>query len=127
MEARKSPIGRARGYGSSQQGTASWWTQRMTAIALVPLGIWFIASMVALVSASQPEVAAWLASRRTAVMMGLLVLAVFYHLALGMHEIVEDYVHHETVKLLSLVLINFTCIALTFMCIFSVLRLAIGG
>jgi succinate dehydrogenase / fumarate reductase membrane anchor subunit len=127
MSARKSPIGRARGFGAAKEGTAQWWTQRMTAIALVPLGVWFSVSIIALIGASQPEVADWLGSRRTAVMMSLLLVATFYHLKLGMQTIIEDYVHNEVVKLLSLVLINFTCIALAFICVFSVLKLAIGG
>jgi succinate dehydrogenase / fumarate reductase membrane anchor subunit len=127
MTARKSPIGRARGFGAAKEGTAQWWTQRMTSIALVPLGFWFVVSIIALTGATQPEVAEWLASRRTAVMMSLLIVAVFYHFKLGMQVIIEDYVHHETVKILSLVLVSFTCIALAFIGVLSVLRLAIGG
>ncbi len=127
MTARKSPIGRARGHGSAKEGAAQWWLQRLTAIALVPLGIWFVASMVGLTGASQADVAAWLGSRRSAVMMALLIVATFYHFKLGMQVIIEDYVDHQVVKLAALVLINFASIALAFIGIFSVLKLAIGG
>lgn len=127
MTMRKSPIGRARGYGAAKQGTAHWWHQRLTAIALVPLSLWFVASMVALTGAEQQDVAAWLASRRSAVMMSLIFLAVFYHFKLGMQVIIEDYVQHEVVKLASLVLVTYTCIALAFISVISVLKLAIGG
>ncbi len=127
MDTRRSPIGRARGYGSSKEGTSEWWAERLTAMALVPLAVWFAASMIALSGASQPEVAEWLASRRTAVVMSLLVVTCFYHLKLALTVVAEDYVHHEMIKLVSLMLINFTCIALTFVCIFSILKLAIAG
>jgi len=127
MVARRSPIGRARGHGSAKAGAATWWHQRLTAVALVPLGLWFAASMVALTGASQPEVVEWLASRRTAVMMTLLIVATFYHFKLGMQVVIEDYVENQVLRLASLVLVNFTCIALCFIGIISVLKLAMGG
>ncbi len=127
MTARRSPIGRARGHGSARAGAMAWWHQRLTAVALVPLGFWFAASMVALTGASQPEVVEWLGSRRTAVMMALLIVATFYHFKLGMQVVIEDYVDHQVLKLASLVLVNFACIALAFICIISVLKLAIAG
>ncbi len=127
MTLRKSPIGRARGHGSAQEGTTQWWQQRLTAIALVPLSIWFVTSMVALTGAEQAQVAAWLASRRTAVMMTLLIVAGFYHLKLGLQVVIEDYVENQVMKLSVQVVVTFTCIALAFICIISVLKLAMGG
>ena len=127
MTLRKSPIGRARGSGSARQGTTQWWQQQLTSIALVPLGIWFVTSMVALTGAEQAEIAGWLASRRTAVMMSLLIVAGFYHLKLGLHVVIEDYVETQVMKLSAMVVVTFTCIALAAICIFSVLQLAIGG
>jgi succinate dehydrogenase / fumarate reductase membrane anchor subunit len=127
MTARRSPIGRARGHGSAKEGAATWWHQRLSAVALVPLGFWFAASMVAHTGDSQPEVVEWLASRRTAVMMALLIVATFYHFKLGMQVVIEDYVENQVLRLASLVLVNFSCIALTFIGIISVLKLALGG
>ena len=124
---RKSPLGRARGHGSAREGTSQWWLQRLTAIALVPLGIWFIVSMVVLTGGSQADVAEWLGSRRTAVMMSLLIVAGLYHLKLGMDVVIEDYVDNQVLKLAAVVLVTFTCIALGFICIISVLKLAIAG
>ncbi len=127
MAARRSPIGRARGHGSAKEGAATWWHQRLTAVALVPLGLWFAASMVSLTGADQPEVVEWLSSRRTAVMMALLIVATFYHFKLGMQVVIEDYVENQVLRLASLVLVNFSCIALSFIGIISVLKLAIAG
>ncbi len=127
MTARRSPIGRARGHGSAKEGATAWWHQRLTAVALVPLGFWFAASMVALTGASQPEVVEWLASRRTAVMMTLLIVATFYHFKLGMQVVIEDYVENQVLRLASMVLVNFSCIALGFIGIISVLKLALRG
>ena len=127
MTARRSPIGRARGHGSAKEGATAWWHQRLTAVALVPLGFWFAASMVALTGASQPEVVEWLSSRRTAVMMTLLLVATFYHFNLGMQVVIEDYVENQVLRLAALVLVNFSCIALAFIGIISVLKLALGG
>ena len=87
--------GLAGGVGATKGGEASSWVPRRTAIERGAVGVWFSVAMIARRGASQPEVAEWLGSRRTAVMMSLLLVAVFYHLKLGMQTVIEDYVHHD--------------------------------
>jgi succinate dehydrogenase / fumarate reductase membrane anchor subunit len=96
----RTPLGRARGLGSARDGTAHWWAQRVTAIALVPLTLWFVASMVALLGAPPGEVVAWVAHPVRAAMLLALLVAVFRHAQLGLQVVIEDYVHAEGAKLL---------------------------
>jgi len=123
----RTPLGRVRGLGSAKNGTAHWWMQRLTAIALVPLGIWLMASVVALVGADRTAVVAWLGRPVPAILMILLLTAGYYHLKLGLQVVIEDYIHSESLKLILQVLINFACVGLGFACVFAVLKIAFGG
>ncbi len=123
----RTPLGKVRGLGAAKNGTAHWWMQRLTAIALVPLGIWLLASLVALVGADHATVVAWLNRPVPAILMILLVTAGFYHLKLGLQVVIEDYIGAESSKLVLLVLVNFACIALGFACVFAVLKIAFGS
>jgi succinate dehydrogenase / fumarate reductase membrane anchor subunit len=123
----RSPLGRARGLGSAKEGTAHWWAQRVTAIALVPLTLWFVANVIALAGAPRIDVLAWLASPVVAVLMLLLVAAVFRHAQLGLQVVVEDYVHAEGVKVAALMFVNGASLLLFALAAFSILKLAFGG
>jgi succinate dehydrogenase / fumarate reductase, membrane anchor subunit len=123
----RSPLGRAFGLGSAKEGVAHWWAQRVTAVALIPLSIWFVASLVALAGAGRATVLAWLHTPLAAIVMVLLVIAVFYHWALGVQVIIEDYVHSEWAKISALLLNQFVAIALAIAGIFAVLRIAFGS
>jgi succinate dehydrogenase / fumarate reductase membrane anchor subunit len=123
----RTPLGKVRGLGAAKNGTAHWWMQRLTAIALVPLGIWLLASLVALVGADHATVVGWLNRPVPAILMILLVTAGFYHLKLGLQVVIEDYIGAESSKLVLLVLVNFACIALGFACVFAVLKIAFGS
>ena len=123
----RTPLGRVRGLGSAKNGTAHWWMQRLTAIALVPLGIWLMASVVALVGADRTAVVAWLARPVPAILMILMLTAGYYHLKLGLQVVIEDYVKTESLKLILQVLVTFACVGLGFACVFAVLKIAFGG
>jgi len=123
----KTPLGKVRGLGSARNGTGHWWMQRLTALALVPLGLWLMASLVALVGSNHAAVLAWLDRPVPAVLMILLLCAGFYHAKLGLQVVVEDYVHSESLKLILQVLINFACVGLGIACVFAVLKIAFGG
>jgi succinate dehydrogenase / fumarate reductase membrane anchor subunit len=123
----RSPLGRALGLGSAKEGVDHWWLQRLTAVALVPLGLWFAASLVALAGADRATVAAWLHAPLAAILTLLMIVAVFYHAALGVQVVIEDYVHSEWLKIPALVLNRLVCIALAIAGIFAVLRIAFGG
>ena len=123
----RSPLGRALGLGSAKEGVEHWWVQRVTAVALVPLTLWFVAALVAHLGVDRAAAAAWLRSPLTAVAMILLVVATFTHMALGLQVVIEDYVHHEATKIASLVLVRLACWALGAAALFAVLRVAFGS
>jgi succinate dehydrogenase / fumarate reductase membrane anchor subunit len=123
----RSPLGRAVGLGSAKQGVEHWWMQRLTAIALVPLALWFVASVIALAGADHVAVIEWLSGPLAAILMLLLIGATFYHAALGLQVVIEDYIHGEGAKFAALVLNKFICFALAVAGIFAVLKIAFGG
>jgi succinate dehydrogenase / fumarate reductase, membrane anchor subunit len=121
----RSPMGRVRGLGSAKQGTHHWWMQRVSAIALAFLGLWLLFSLIGLSGADHAAFVGWLRQPLAAVLLGLFVLAAFYHLKLGLQVIVEDYVHAEGSKLAALLAVNFAAIGLGALCLFSILRVAL--
>jgi succinate dehydrogenase / fumarate reductase, membrane anchor subunit len=126
-EGMRSPLGRAVGLGSAKEGVEHWWRQRLTALALVPLALWFVVSLLAHVGGGYEQTLAWLGRPVPAILMIVLIAVTFYHAALGMQVIVEDYVHREWVKLAALIALRFACILLGVAGIFAVLRIAVGG
>lgn len=92
--------------GSAKEGTHHWWAQRVTAIALIPLSVWFVASLVFMTGASYGEAAAWLGFPFNALLVLLLLVFTFYHAVLGLQVVVEDYVHGEGKKIALLLLIK---------------------
>lgn len=123
----RTPVKQARGLGSARSGVGHWWMQRVTAIALVPLGIWFAASLIALLSADYATVTAWLSSPLNAVLTSLLLGVMFYHSWLGIQVVIEDYVHAEGLKIASLLVIKFIHVLLAAYGVFVVLRIAFGS
>jgi succinate dehydrogenase / fumarate reductase membrane anchor subunit len=121
----RSQLGRARGLGSAKSGAAHWWAQRLTAVALVPLTLWFVWSALHLVGASHEAMLAWIGGPIPVVLLIALVLATFYHLALGMQMVIEDYVAGELARLITLLLIKGTIIILALTCLVSILKLGL--
>jgi succinate dehydrogenase / fumarate reductase membrane anchor subunit len=121
----RSPLGRARGLGSAHTGFHHWWIERVEAVALVPLTIWFIFSMLHLVGASHQAVIAWLSSPVPMVLMLLLVVATFHHFSLGVQSVLDDYVHQPMIKLWSVLVIKGACLVLALLCIVAVLKIGL--
>lgn len=121
----RSPLGRARGLGSARAGSHHWWMQRLTAIALVPLTLWFIFSVIHLAGATHQAVVEWLASPLTMGLMLALIVATFHHLQLGVQVVIEDYVHDERAKLTAVLVVKALCILLALVCIVSVLKIGL--
>jgi succinate dehydrogenase / fumarate reductase membrane anchor subunit len=121
------PLGRARGLGSAKRGLGPWWAQRVTAVALLPLSLWFVWSVVRLAGADQGQVIHWLSRPASAILMALLVIALFYHLSLGAQVIVEDYIHRELPKITALLLINGLIVLTAAAALFTILHVAVGG
>ena len=124
MSDMRTPISRVRGLGSAKEGTQHWWLQRLTAIALVPLVIWFVVSMICLANANYDTVTAWLATPLTAVLMLLFVIATFYHLQLGLQVVIEDYIHGEAAKMTCLIVLKLGSFALGLAAVFAILKVA---
>src|SRR3982074_3848513 len=91
----RSPLGRAIGLGAAKEGVEHWWRQRVTAVALVPLTLWFVIAVIGLVGADHAVFVAWARNPMTTVFIVLLLIATFYHTALGLQVVIEDYVHGE--------------------------------
>jgi succinate dehydrogenase / fumarate reductase membrane anchor subunit len=123
----RSPLGRAIGLGSAKEGVDHWWGQRITAIALVPLSLWFVSAVIGLVGADLDTVQNWVSLPLPAILLILLLIATFYHLALGLEVVVEDYVHTELAKLGLVVVLRLLCFGFAVAGIFAVVSLAVGG
>jgi succinate dehydrogenase / fumarate reductase membrane anchor subunit len=123
----RSALGRVRGLGSAKSGTGHWWSQRLSAIALVPLTLWFIGSVVVLAGASHAEIAAWISSPFVASLLLLLVATTFYHSYLGLQVVIEDYVHGEAIKVATLIVVQGASIFLALAGMVSVLMLLFGN
>jgi succinate dehydrogenase / fumarate reductase, membrane anchor subunit len=121
----RSPLGRARGLGSARAGSRHWWAQRLTALALVPLTLWFIFAIIHLAGASHQAVIEWLSSPLTLGLMLALIVATFHHLQLGLQVVIEDYVHDERAKLASVLLIKALSVMMALVCIVSVLKIGL--
>lgn len=123
----RSPLGRVRGLGSAKTGIHHWLSQRLTAIALVPLSIWFVYSVVALNGADHATFKEWLSGHGNLVMMLSFVVALFYHAYLGLQVVVEDYVHGEAAKTTWIIIIKFAAFLSGLSCILAALRVALIG
>ncbi|MDZ7841364.1 MAG: succinate dehydrogenase, hydrophobic membrane anchor protein [Gammaproteobacteria bacterium] len=103
----RSPLGRVLGSGSAKEGVDHWWWQRLTAVALVPLGIWFVVAVISLVGAGHAEARAWAAAPVNMVLLIAFTAALLHHAQLGLQVVIEDYVHNEAWKLAGLLAIKF--------------------
>jgi succinate dehydrogenase membrane anchor subunit len=120
----RSPLGRAIGLGSAKEGVGHWWAQRVSSIALVPLALWFVISVIGLAGADLDTVVTWLDNPVAAVLFVLLIAATFYHGALGLQVVIEDYVENEGAKFAALIVMKLAAFLLAALGIFAVLKLA---
>lgn len=123
----QSAIGRMRARGSARSGVGHWKAQRVTAIINLVLVLWFVVQAVGMAGAGHAEWAAWFKSQVNASLMVVLVLSTFYHVRLGVQVAIEDYVHHEGIKVASLLALTLACAVLAASCVVSILMLATGA
>ncbi|MCS5604383.1 MAG: succinate dehydrogenase, hydrophobic membrane anchor protein [Alphaproteobacteria bacterium] len=123
----RTPLAKARGLGSAKDGTHHFWLQRLTAVALIPLTVWFALSIASLATAGQVEVVAWMKSPLSATLMLSFIMAGFWHMKLGLQVVIEDYVHTESTKITCLILNNLIAIFLALAAFLSVLKMLLGG
>jgi succinate dehydrogenase / fumarate reductase membrane anchor subunit len=119
----QTPLGRVRGYGSAKSGTQHFWYQRMTAVALVPLTLWFVWAVVRYAGAPHAEVMLFLSHPVSGIAMAMFVVVGLVHMLLGAKVVIEDYIHRESTKIALLVLLHFAVFAVGATCVVSVLRI----
>ena len=120
------PLGKVRGLGSAREGGEHWLSERVTSVALLLLGGWFLASLLFLPALDQRTLAEWLRSASGAVPMALFVIVSFYHALDGMKVVVDDYVHGEANRWALNTLFLFLAVAGASLALFALGRLAFG-
>lgn len=123
----RTPLKQAKGWGSAKSGTHHFWVQRLTALALIPLTLWFCFGLASLPSMAYADFVAWMKTPYSAIMMILTIAATFYHYALGLQVIIEDYVSDHGVRTAAIIGAYFFSIIVAVTGIFSVLRIAFGA
>ena len=123
----QTPLAKVRHLGAAKEGANHWWWQRLTAILLVPLSLWFVGSLWSIVvgGADRDALVDWLSGPVAAVLMLLFLGATFYHLKLGLQVVIEDYVHGPC-KWVLLILNTLLCLLLALAALYSVILIA-GG
>lgn len=121
------PLARVRGLGSAKEGAHHWIAQRMTAVALVPLVLWFMCSLIGLMGADIATIKDWMSSPFNAVLMSCLLIAGFHHAQLGLQVVIEDYIHSHGCKLAAVWIVKGLAFFFGAAAVFSVVKLAVGG
>ncbi len=124
MRTTRTPLARARGLGAAHEGVHHWWMQRVTAAANVALVIWLVASIVQVAGAPYDVVTAWIGQPLVAILLVLTVIATFYHAALGVQVIAEDYIDIRMLRTIVIVGVKLGLFALGAAAVFSVLKIA---
>ena len=122
----RSPLARANGLGSAKEGVREWWAERVSAVALVPLTLWFAASIIAHSGSDYATFIAWMRTPLAAIWMILLLIALFHHTALGLQVVIEDYVH-SAAKFAWVMAVRLGCFALATAGVVATLRIAFIG
>jgi succinate dehydrogenase / fumarate reductase membrane anchor subunit len=123
----RTPLARARGLGSARVGVHHWWAQRLTAIALIPLVVWFAISLVMMSGADYAAVRAWIGSPVVMVLLILTIAVGLHHGQLGLQVVIEDYVHGDGSKLALIVAVRFIAVLFGLAAIVAVLRIGFGS
>ena len=126
MDDRRTPLARARGLGSAKDGLGHWWAQRLTAIALIPLVVWFAISLVMLTGADYGIVRAWIGSPLVIVLLILTIAIGLHHGQLGLQVVLEDYTGGAW-RVTLIVLVKFIAVIFGLGATVAILRIGLGG
>ena len=121
------PLAKARGLGSAKSGTHHWIAQRLTAIALIPLSIWFVSSLVCMTELNHQTVTEWIQSPLVAVFLLLFIIAMFHHAQLGLQVAIEDYIDSKVMKITGLVLLKLVSFFAGLAAAIAVLKIYLGS
>lgn len=123
----RTPLAKARGLGSAKSGFHHWWNQRISAIALIPLSLWFGFSLLLLPGANYTEVVDWIRLPWNAVLLISFIVSSFYHAFLGVQVVVEDYIHIEWLKIGSILATKLLLMFLALLSVVAVLKVVLSG
>ena len=123
----KTPLGRVLGLGSAKEGTDHWWGQRVSAVAMIILGSWFVYSLLGLESLTYLDVIRFIGVPLNGVLLSLLSITLAYHSYLGVQVVIEDYVHAPATKVVSLLLSRFAHVFVAIAAVYAILVIGIGS
>ncbi len=123
----RSPLSKATGLGSAKHGFSHWWWQRVTAIALIPMGLWFVISILSLANGTHAQAQAWLSSPVNAAIVLLFTLTALFHAQTGLQVVIEDYVPTKWINLVLLLSTKFAAVVMAVLAVIAVLKVAVGG
>jgi len=123
----RTDISRARGLGSARHGAGHWLSERITSLALIPLGLWSVYSVLHLAAIGYEGAVDWLDSPINAVLLVLTLAITFLHMHNGMRVIIEDYIEHKPSRLFWILLSAGVSLLAASISIFSVLKVALGA
>ena len=122
----RTPLARVRGLGASHSGTSDFWRQRLTAVAMILLIVPVIVVVMMLLGRNQAGAAQILGSPLIAIVLLLFILASCWHMKIGMQVVIEDYIHDEKLKLISIMANNFFSVAVALTSVYAILKLSSG-
>jgi succinate dehydrogenase / fumarate reductase membrane anchor subunit len=124
MSSLETPLHKVRGLGASHSGTGHFWRERLTSVALIPLSLWFAYAMLGMIGTNEVVIVSFLAHPWNAILMGLFVVISFYHLSLGLQQILDDYVHTPGMKLVLRLVVTVVWIVASLVSVFALVRIA---
>jgi succinate dehydrogenase / fumarate reductase membrane anchor subunit len=124
MKTAETPLHKVQGLGAAHSGTGHFWHERVTAVALIPLSLWFLYVMLGLSGTSEVTALQFLAHPWNAILMGAFVLFSLWHAYLGLQVVIDDYVHTAGMKIFLMLVIRFSVIAIAAISIFAIVRIA---
>ena len=122
-----SPLNKFIGLGSAKEGAEHWWMQRLSAVALIPLGLWFSFALGAMDQLDYSSVVEFVRYPVNSILLVLALIALTYHSQLGVQVVVEDYVHSSSLKIITIVAVSFAHILVAVAGIFAILKVALGA
>jgi succinate dehydrogenase / fumarate reductase, membrane anchor subunit len=120
----QTPLHKVEGMGPSHSGTGHFWHERVTSVALIPLSLWFFYVMLGLAGTSEVTALQFLAHPLNAILMGAFVCFSLWHAYLGLQVVIDDYIHTAGTKIMLMLLIRFSVIAVAATCLFAIVRIA---
>src|SRR5690349_11018126 len=127
MKSLRNPLGTASGLGSAKEGVEHWWATKLTSLALIPLGLWLVYSLIHLAGLGPSALQGWVHAPANAVLLGLFILTGLHHSASGVQVVVEDYVSCACLKTSALIASQLLHLAAAGFGIFAIIHMALGA